>query len=1073
MAAVDTNTSAKSTAATEPELSRDQIAASLGARDPSWFKQTADRGLGNAAYRKSKEDDLVSDINIASGRRGLPGLSQEAQSEPARERSPTPPETAYSESVYSDTLSRSGSLLQSNTPSSRFSTARTSTSTKPDLKALIAEDAEQEKAAPVSDQTSSTSGGEHSSLGRTLTMSSSQSRIANSAERPASPTKGTGGFVQSAMMKRSDSASKRSTTQNSSTIDRQNSVASSKSGYGGLQGSHSMPRLEPTTKINESGVRTLAKPSSSSSNLTKMMLAQDAEESDVSVKPNLPNHGRSKSVASTYSTTADEGHTSPPSSPSKRWSPTKSSWLESAISRPESPKPTSARNSQPSWMADIAKTKAQKASAEGTPNLTQNDDSRPSSPIKAPFGQGMLTPRSGTPKLLEGLNPRSSSPSKVDRVKDSFERVDTSNATPPSQTTTSSVDSRPRTAAPVNTDLQKSKDEDMETAVSAVSITKPEKTMKVAADTKTPEPSTSRVTPSTLATKSKPDTPRKPQTDFRSNLRARPATEAKPSDTPEFLSKFGNLKKTQTQNYVAPDVLKDNILRGKSDLAKTHGPVKLQRKDELKESLLAKKEQWKDDKAKGIVHERKVSGPPQTPQKPEALAKRELLSKAELMKASTDQEKPTTATPEALARHKSLREKPNAEAALPGLQKQTSAPANAVNEVAPSPSKNLQAVENSKMAARFNPALAGILARGPPAPVNKSNDESKPSSQLAIPNTLASSSTPSASAASESMTDGGQLQDVRKGRAKGPKKRKGAATTQTEDTMTTSMSTKENGTATENVVPPVIAETQSKTQALESAPSPKAKPRALPGSAASVMMASLPKTSTPQEAPVTSTTQNLKTSSSQSNIGKPTTPIKSLGLASTNPTDQRELNAPQTPMFGTTPDSSTIKLVGTPSAQKNDIPEFKGFSSAKQPRPTPSPDDNKENFGSNASSVKSVASNWAKQNGAMKNEPPAQIQLPSRKDEEAAMRSAGLLASTPSRPGSSNGLGTTADQQKGNLDTPPLSASLPPQKPLKPSRSVSGQLQESSSNQGTSNTPQVYHQCPKIGFQCSNIVAHH
>ena len=51
---------------------------------------------------------------------------------------------------------------------------------------------------------------------------------------------------------------------------------------------------------------------------------------------------------------------SPPTSPSKRWSPQKPSWLENAINKPESPKvlPPATTLQQPSWMVNISQAAA-------------------------------------------------------------------------------------------------------------------------------------------------------------------------------------------------------------------------------------------------------------------------------------------------------------------------------------------------------------------------------------------------------------------------------------------------------------------------------------------------------------------------------------------------------------------------------------------------------------------------------------------------------------------------------------------------------------------------------------------
>ncbi|KAK1081179.1 hypothetical protein LTR48_007552, partial [Friedmanniomyces endolithicus] len=230
----------------QPEPSRDQIAASLGSRDPAWFRQTAERGNGSAAYRKSK-DEASAGQSMASSTRVLPGLARDTPTEPARRASPAPVENARSEVTSAPNSARDSGIA-----SSRVSaTPSSSTLNKADLKSLLAEDEGQRQASPMSDQTSSTGAEQHTDLSRNLSISSSQARLASAAERPSSPTKGMGGFVQSAMMKRSDSVSKRWSAQPGASLSRQNSTVSSRSGYNGLQGSRSMPRLEPTPSSRE------------------------------------------------------------------------------------------------------------------------------------------------------------------------------------------------------------------------------------------------------------------------------------------------------------------------------------------------------------------------------------------------------------------------------------------------------------------------------------------------------------------------------------------------------------------------------------------------------------------------------------------------------------------------------------------------------------------------------------------------------------------------------------------------------------------------------------------------------
>lgn len=392
----------------EKEPSRDQIAASLSSRDPSWFKQTADRGTGSAAYRKNQVEDTPTRVDTPPTRRGLPGLSRELPTPPVRQASPSFREPlnisrdapaqritpTYSEPRKFDTMSRPASLRDSGISDTRSPTTSSApVIAKPDLKSLIAADELQNEAAPKF-EADIASAGESFGMGRSLVMSTSQARLTNPpADRPSSPTKGMGGFVQSAMLKRSDSVNKRWSAQPGASLSRQNSLASVRSGYGGLQGSHSMPRLEPTSDNKESSHEASSRPSSSSSNLTAMTLRDEPPAGgEIFAKPALPYHSRSKSVASAYTVnTPDDNATSPPASPSKRFSPTKSSWIESALTKPESPRPTSSINAQPSWMENLAKAKAQRGSAESTPRtgtpLPAEETVRQRSWLRRPLGK--------------------------------------------------------------------------------------------------------------------------------------------------------------------------------------------------------------------------------------------------------------------------------------------------------------------------------------------------------------------------------------------------------------------------------------------------------------------------------------------------------------------------------------------------------------------------------------------------------------------------------------------------------------------------------------------------------------
>jgi hypothetical protein len=1193
----------------EPQPSRDQIAASLGARDPAYFRQTADRGLGNAAFRKSKDESNGDDVFAA--RRGLPGMSRESSLNEERISSPKP------ESVTSEVPSRFGSIREDSAFSAK---PQSVTSETPSRFGSIREDrafSARSSATPsVSDgkqssdlpfrtasnrSSATTDNNEPSGMNRTPTMSASQARLTNTDGRPPSPTKGMGGFVQSALMKRSDSQSKRWSAQPVGGLSRQDSTASARGGLGGLQSSYSMPKLDPPSSA--SNYEAPSRPTSSSSNLAD--LSTQAHDNGIP-RPNLPSrlHSRSKSVASNYSTSADldNGLKSPLGSPSKRFSPNKSSWIESALAKPDSPKVAASRPAQPSWMENIARAKAQRGSTEVVPTLgspNPSERSRPSSPTKeTPFGPALLkrsdsrdmrpeagSARSDTPPIKVKHSSLSSRPASLlaqeslqlsERMAAPTTRDETldykleTTAGPVPETpeanekpvSLSFKKSTPLSSQPPKLEATPQQAESKEVTLDDTeSVQSPPSTKPTPeATSKSPEVAKTSTTndktmPPPLSASTKPNvTPKpepatKPVTDFRSTLRSRPVSKSGSEEQPEFMSKFGTLRKAQRESYVAPDVLKANITRGKRGLTITDGPQKTERKDELRDSLLAKKEQWKQDKDAGIVHERKLSGPPVTVGKPEALAARGLLGRNKSLKGpSQNPEKGRNITPEALRFQKSIREKQKVDSPASAAQvkapvadvpttevmkasteahltKSVTEPARSLpspvlkqettteplgrttslpraNERAASPPAEerrdtyppVAAAPTSKLAARFNPGLANILARGPPTSGGSPNG-----SRSESPVGMGAPSRPVAAAASEPPAEGAPLADVRKGRAKGPKKSKRGAVVQEAKSVELEAPKQERSFITTEIPSGSLDAPTSPTLATK--PSPAIKPSARFGgvsSTASIMAASLgssqakpssspkervlspalnstafakpalsPKPSvssfkTSQTSPAVSPKPSLtgfstsQTSpapavqplsfSKRAPLDKPTTPLKDdvqpLSFSKRAPSDKPTIPLNDDAQSLSFQKRTPLDKPATPL--KDAVPEFRGFGSRSGRSTTGAADENKENTDSSSPSVKDAASTWGRKKTYLSTGAPSQIQLPTRRDEEAAMRSASLLASSPgrspSRPSSSNGLGITSP-----IASP--SPALPP-KPLKSSRTVSGQLKEASPNKG-------------------------
>ncbi|KAH6390031.1 hypothetical protein HBI60_184230 [Parastagonospora nodorum] len=796
----------------EPSTSRTSIAASLGAKDPSWSKQTPDRGVGSAAYRRS-QDEAASDTGSISGRRQLPGMSRESTVEP--EIHSPPPESMRSSSPGS----RGGSVRGSAMLNNRFSTSTSislgdadpAAKTRSPLPML-----DSQKFAPPSEQGSAGDAGDRES--RALAMSPTQGRISPERERSASPTKGMGGFVQSAMLKRSDSVSKRWSTQTPPTLTRQGSTLSNRgsamSGYGTL------PRTErPSTMSRENSTEPSSRPSSSHSNatVTKSTETERAPREEF-VKPALPRHNRSKSVASSFHD-KDQSHdeTSPPS-PSKRWSPTKSSWLESALNKPESPKLKQPPPAQPAWMAEINRIKQQRSSVDlGRTNSAEPFGSGRTSPIKdvqlKPASlRKFEIPKKESSSELDKIG-RPSSPLKFDTPKKE-PTVDVEKLSEPSP--------RPifRKTEEANSAEVEAPAKEESVASTRDSSRVEEAPVKAAIESAEVKPLKASGPPQPLP-KSRPGTP--PKKDFRAGLKPRQPIDdgSKKGEVTEFQNVFGKLRKAETKNYVAPDVLKTNILTGKNALNQTGGPKPTVRRDEFRESLIKKKStmQLKAQEEGSVL--KKADAPAEAAPPPEAIARRGTLGRADSVSKPAPLEKPKQATPEALARKKSLR---------------VIKPAIDDKPVQPTLFTPKEPAKASKLADRFNPALAGMLARGPPSlTTNKSTSSADGTESPSRP-------------VQEERKPGPapELQHMTKGRAKGPKRRPAAKQANSEPEKMTP----------QKVTPDVAVV-------------PLVKPEhVLPSSV-------LSKTNGPsEELPLT------KTPSRQSITGKPATPAKSARISS-------------------------------------------------------------------------------------------------------------------------------------------------------------------------------------------------
>ncbi|KAK3494821.1 uncharacterized protein B0T23DRAFT_403646 [Neurospora hispaniola] len=552
-----------------------------------------------------------------------------------------------------------------------------------------------------------------------MSMMSPNSRASPATSRTGSPTKGLGGFVQSAMMKRSDSVKRWSV--NSAGLARAESTASNRNSIFGPQlGSPTKPDTQPdATTQDDSNPKPASRPAS---------IPVPSYEEDRPVTPAPLSITPQPSATETKETNTEGGeeeNTSIPVSPSKtmdprRWSPSKSSsWLEAALNKPESPKTKPAPNAnQPAWMVELNKAKAQK-----TGNTSVDLSRSASVPLrKTEVKTGGLM---RTTPVGSGLKP----------------------STGLSISTSAAAAEKPALSG-LRNDL-----------VSPLLRKGSEDPASLAKTPTTEEASTPVLK------------------DFRANLKSRapPSSGAgTEGEVDELKNVFGKLRRAKTEKWVAPDPLKDNILRGKSLLNHTGGPMRSERKDELKEAILKKKEEFQKAKQEGQSSPTKAASPVVSEKAiPEALARRLELGRSgsfssksvDLPSSASSVTSPSAASPGSILdfdrtgllspKRRELTDIAAQIAPKPttGLDKEASA----TNEVQSTTPKAVNVPGRlSKvggLADRFNPALAGLLAKGPPA--------------------AASGASKGSGAAEEETTPkpGPQLTHMTKNRARGPRRK--------------------------------------------------------------------------------------------------------------------------------------------------------------------------------------------------------------------------------------------------------------------------------------------------------------
>ncbi|KAL6720396.1 hypothetical protein ACLMJK_002318 [Lecanora helva] len=964
-------------------LSRSQIAQSLGSQDPMWFRQTQERGVRSGALRKNQEEQSSDTASTTSSVR-LPGMSREGTADLESRISPPP-----------DSIGSKDSLRQGH----RYS-GSASISSERGIRSPLPTIASQRFEPPSSD-TISTSGDDASSTARSLAMSPSQGRISpERIDRSASPTKGLGGFVQSAMLKRSDSVNKRWNTQAGPGLSRGNSTTSNLSSYASskypLGNFNPLAESRPNSVSRESSPYSTSRPNSSHTNTTNLGPIQRLSEND---KPSTsaflngsPPETRSDSPLtkptpqeSTLSAPS-EAVISPPQSPSKRWSPTKSSWLENAINKNDSPKIKSPVPQQPAWMAEINRAKQKKGSTDLGKELK----------FKEVAIGGLI--RSPPPVGEHNQRNTVSHPSNLSTSVVTESRNGTT--TEEGKIEESSSSTRPKVITPAVTPKP-----------DALTAADPATTPSV----RTPTRQMDGLSVTSGSPKAKPETPPKKELSLAPKA-GRIPRETKGSVEPEFKNVFGNLKRTQTKNYVAPDELKDNIMRGKAGLATTRGPKKTVQRDEFRESILQKKQGMVAPSASTKITS--ASSKTQDQSTPEALAKRRALIQSDSsVNNSAVKVDHQPSKPKASENLRQVREKPKS--SVPERQR-------------PELNDNRSLSPPTEISgSNFTASLAGILQRGPSPIAAKS-----PSSTFNVENRDSSREVGEPSVASERS----QLTHATKARARGPKRRLPTASKQDQSVD--------------------IAQSNQDAQSKSLASERKA---------SVTVNGSMPQSNTvrptgngkPESRPLADLTLNNNNNRKPS-PRKPSTNVAapSETVSDTTPTAHvitKEAQAHSSPSANQKPDPSpkvpeTHQIARPTPTTLPDTPRRLGnteepFSHTSKPAKQRQADDSQpEITDTPLPSVKDAAAIWDR---SSKINPPnrarSPVKLPTRDDEEAALEQAGLK---PKR--------ITEDDTKALNSAPPastdsaahaaLSAKSPPT-PSKKSSSITSRVVSTSNNQ--------------------------
>ena len=973
--------SAEPTTINDEALSRSEIAHSLGAKDPAFFRQTGDRGLESAAYRRTQTDNATNIASVGESRR-LPGLAKEPPVEQEK------PSAKLLENSPWLPPSRENSVRGGSSFSQNLTTSASASNLRSPLPTM-----DSQRFEPPASDTSSSFGAESTSSSRTLAMSPSQGRMnVDRIERPLSPTKGLGGFVQSAMLKRSDSVNKRWSAQAGPGLSRGNSIASNPSGYDGsrpMMGGIAPPQdfnlnneTRETSPVPTSrpglgrGDLTVSEPArtnksaatTKSKTTTNSTLSDDPASkpapSPTTNTPSLLNIGE-------LETGGEDTQKGTPASPTKRWSPSKSSWLENAINKPDSPKPKAAPPQQPLWMSDLNKAKQQRGSVDLGKGVNHKEISTGGLMRSPPPGGLSKGPSiGGLPTIFKADvsgKPKIQTPPDSEHVKSPVgEAVNNTKSSPLPEIEMF------KSKNPSQIDKGALPDQ-VPIVTSTTSFSSPSPA-KASIDTK---PFTSP--------KSKPETP--PKKDFTSSLKPRkPPAEKALKDEPEFKNVFGKLKKTQTQSYVAPDELKDNIMRGKAGLASTNGPQKSERKDDFKDSILQKKETMKaglPSASTTITNALKS----RDATVPEALVKRQGMS---ISNSSINDIESSVVKQSSLSPHSSSL---------------------IVGGRTTSPDPHKQTAASAKLGGSFNASLAGILSRGP-SPMKSDSSSSQ------VKATMTGSDDTPLDAKNQASSQTSQLSHMTKGRAKGPKRRLPTALDQNATTPRPSPSSPPQ---TSNKI---LINKASGDSALKYDQSATSAPRAATSRPLSNISNNNRKVSQPTSPRKPSTSISMTSEKKAPSLAMQPMPSESvMTAAKTSPVIK------QTPAL-----DASVKKPRKPSVSgskpiREDSIRTADLQKAAQDESIPKTQGSEPTEGITPStSVKGAAALWQQPTPVQRNGARSPITLPTRKDEEAAHQQAGLSDSS-----SATLIGLGIETLSSNPKTPtPFARNLPTPPALSP-----------------------------------------